>query len=120
MCNWNRLALKCVSGRSYSCATERPSVTCHLCHFNCHRICDQSFDLVGHHNKEMKNSGGGGLVAKSGLTHVIAWTVACQAPLPWDSPGKNTGVGFSFLLQGIFPTQGLKLGLLHCRQILYH
>ena len=25
-----------------------------------------------------------------------------------------------FLLQGIFPTQGLNPGLLHCRQILYH
>ena len=25
---------------------------------------------------------------------------------PWDSPGKNTGVGSHFLLQGIFPTQG--------------
>ena len=21
------------------------------------------------------------------------WTVACQALCPWDSPGKNTGVG---------------------------
>ena len=86
---------------------------------------------------------------------------------PWDSPGKNTGVGCHFLLQcmkmksesevaqscptlcdpmdcslpgfsvhgifqarilewvanflllGIFSTQGLNLGLLHCRQILY-
>ena len=37
-----------------------------------------------------------------------------------DSPGKNTGVGFHVLLQGIFPTQGSNLGLLHCRQILYH
>ena len=37
----------------------------------------------------------------------------------WDSPGKNTGVGSHPLLQGIFPTQGLNLGLLHCRQILY-
>ena len=36
----------------------------------------------------------------------IPWTVAHQAPLPWDSPGKNTGVGCHFLLQGIFPTQG--------------
>ena len=35
---------------------------------------------------------------------------------PWDSPGKNTGVGCHFLLQRIFPTQGLNLGLLHCRQ----
>ena len=25
---------------------------------------------------------------------------------PCDSPGKNTGVGFHVLLQGIFPTQG--------------
>ena len=25
---------------------------------------------------------------------------------PWDSPGKNIGVGCHFLLQGIFPTQG--------------
>ena len=32
---------------------------------------------------------------------------------PWDFPGKNTGVGCYFLLQGIFPTQGLNLSLLH-------
>ena len=36
---------------------------------------------------------------------------------PWDFPGKNTGVGCHFLLQGIFLTQGLNSGLLHCRQI---
>ena len=28
-------------------------------------------------------------------------------------------MGCHFLLQGIFPTQGLNLGLLHCRQMLY-
>ena len=33
---------------------------------------------------------------------------------PWDSPGKNTGVGCHFLLQGICLTQGLNPGLLHC------
>ena len=27
---------------------------------------------------------------------------------PWDSPGKSTGVDCHALLQGIFPTQGLK------------
>ena len=32
---------------------------------------------------------------------------------PWDSPGKNTGVGCHALLQGIFPTQGSNPGLLH-------
>ena len=39
---------------------------------------------------------------------------------PWDSPGKDTGVGFHSLLQGIFLIQGSSLGLLHCRQIPYH
>ena len=38
---------------------------------------------------------------------------------PWDSPGKNTGVRCHLLLQGIFPTQGSTMGLLHCRQILH-
>ena len=37
----------------------------------------------------------------------------------WNSPGKNTGVGCHSLLQGIFPTQEWKLGLLHCKQIFY-
>ena len=48
------------------------------------------------------------------------WTVAHKLLCPWNSPGENTGVGCHFLLQGIFPTQGLNLGLPHCRQILYH
>ena len=38
---------------------------------------------------------------------------------PWDSPGQNTGVGCHFLLQGVFLTQGLNLGLPHHRQMLY-
>ena len=37
---------------------------------------------------------------------------------PWNSLGQNTGVGSLSLLQGIFPTQELNPGLLHCRQIL--
>ena len=32
---------------------------------------------------------------------------------PWDSPGKNTGLGCHFLLQRIFLTQGLNRCLLH-------
>ena len=42
-----------------------------------------------------------------------------RVPCPWDSPGKNTGVGSHSLLQGIFLTQGSNPGLLHCRQTLY-
>ena len=48
------------------------------------------------------------------------WTVAYRRLLrPRDFPGKSTGVGFHFLLQGIFPTQGSKPDLPHCRQMLY-
>ena len=43
------------------------------------------------------------------------WTIYS----PWNSPGRNTGVGSLSLLQGIFPTQGLNPGLPHCRRILY-
>ena len=46
-------------------------------------------------------------------------TVAHQAPLSMDSPCKNTGVGCHALLQGIFLTQRLNLGLLRGRQSLY-
>ena len=38
---------------------------------------------------------------------------------PWDFPGKGTGVGCHFLLQGILTIQGSNPSLLHCRQILY-
>ena len=55
------------------------------------------------------------------LNHVwvflIPWTVA-RLLCPWNSPGKNTGMCSHSFLQGIFPTQGLNQGLLHCRQIL--
>ena len=44
--------------------------------------------------------------------------VDCSLPGSWDSPGKNTGVGCHFLLQGIFMIQGWNLGLPHCRQTL--
>ena len=31
--------------------------------------------------------------------HATPYTAACQAPHPWYSPGKNTGMGCHFLLQ---------------------
>ena len=40
-----------------------------------------------------------------------SWTVWILCP--WNFPGKNTGVGCHFLLQGIFPTQGSNQYLLH-------
>ena len=48
----------------------------------------------------------------------LPWTVPRLLCL-WYFPGKSTGVGCHFLLQGIFMAQGLNPGLLHCRQTLY-
>ena len=42
------------------------------------------------------------------LLFVTPWTGAHRLLCPWDSPGKNTGVGCHAFLQGIFPTQGLE------------
>ena len=53
------------------------------------------------------------LVTMSCLTFVTPRTVARQAPPSMDFPGKDTGVGCHFLLQGIFPTQGWHSRLLH-------
>ena len=33
---------------------------------------------------------------------------------PWNSPGKNTGVGRHSFLQGLFPIQRSNQGLLYC------
>ena len=46
------------------------------------------------------------------------WTVVYQAP-QWDASGKNTVVGCHSLLQEIFLTPGVNLGLLCSRQNLY-
>ena len=50
---------------------------------------------------------------------VTPWTVAYEDPLSMGFSSKSTGVGCHFLLQGIFPTQGLNPGPLHCRQTFY-
>ena len=53
-------------------------------------------------------------VAKSCRTLVEPhWLWPTRLLCPWDFPGKNTGVGCHFLLQGIFLTQGWNPGLLH-------
>ena len=54
------------------------------------------------------------LVAKLCLTlFATPWTIPCQAPLSMGFPGKTAGAGCHSLLQGIFPTQGWNLFLLH-------
>ena len=50
----------------------------------------------------------------------LEWVNLNQMNLVSTFPGKNTGVGYHFLLQEIFPTKELNPDLLHCRQTLYH
>ena len=70
----------------------------------------------------------GSVFCSSRFSIYLKWSECCSVmsdtllPLGlyswWYSPGQNTGVGSLSLLQGIFPTQGLNPGLLHCSQIL--
>ena len=46
--------------------------------------------------------------------------LCCSILCPWNSPGKNTGVGSYSHLQGIFLTQGSNPGLHNFWQILHH
>ena len=63
-------------------------------------------------------------VEKSNLDNVLECSVVTDSLQPhvlwpgrflclWNYPGWNTGVDCLFLLQGIFPTQGSNLHLLH-------
>ena len=55
----------------------------------------------------------GSVMSVSLLPHGLqSARLLCQ----WGFPGKNTGMSCHFLLQGIFPTQGLNPGFLHCSQ----
>ena len=63
------------------------------------------------------NKGTEDMVMQSSFSHVQLFvtprTIACQASLSWDSPGKQTEVGGHAFLQGIFPTQGSNPCLLY-------
>ena len=69
----------------------------------------------GDEDAELKGAESEMKVAQSSLTlcdpHVLY--------SPWNSPGKNTGIGSLSFLQGNFPTQGSNPGLPHCRRVLY-
>ena len=54
------------------------------------------------------------LVAQSCLTLRSDGLKLIRLLCPQDFPGKDTGLGSHFLLQGIFLAQRLNTGLLHC------
>ena len=64
---------------------------------------------------KFKNCWFGGVLVCSGTSDSLQ-PHGLQPPrllCAWDFPGKNTGVGCHFLLQGIFPTQGSNPYLWH-------
>ena len=50
---------------------------------------------------------------------VTPWTVAHQTPLSMEFSRQEYWSGLPFPFPGDLPNQGLNLGLLHCRQVLY-
>ena len=54
------------------------------------------------------------------VVSVTLWTVARQAPLCMEFSRQEYWNGLLSLLQGIFPSEELNLGLVHFRQIPYH
>ena len=82
---------------------------------NCTRFRECN-DSIHNHNTQLS-------CVQSHFSHVwlfvTPWTQPTRLLRPWNSPGKNTGMGCHFLLWRIFPTQGLNLWLLHCRWSLY-
>ena len=73
--------------------------------------------------KEMQTRGHSSLCSVTQSLLNLCNAMDCSLPdssVHGDSLGKKTGVGCHDLFQGIFLTQGLNPGLLHCRQILYH
>ena len=62
-------------------------------------------------SRAISSGGGGGLVTKSCPTLRPHGLKPDRLLCPWHSPGKNTGAGCHFLLQGIFPTQGPNIAL---------
>ena len=92
-----------------------------LVYFLYRKFTSELFRYQTKHQLLILNFGGGGcgLVAKSCLT--ICNPMHCSTPdtsVHGIFPGKNARVGCHLLLRGIFPIQGLNLGLLHCRRIL--
>ena len=79
------------------------------------------------HSRSLNHSTVHGHLTKDSFSFFLSFLTVLVAKLcstlflcPWDSPGKNTGVGCRFFLQGIFPTQGSNLSLLHLQEDSYH
>ena len=67
-------------------------------------------------SKQREQGFWGGMNSRCAFWMALKWLsvlMPTRLPRPWDSPGKNTGVGCHFLLHEIFQTQGSNPCLLH-------
>ena len=109
-----------ISFISLSCMTQFISLLCLLFSF---KLLSLETDLTGHMSLSIlfKNIYQASVLVFSieksesvGHYHVqlfsTPWTAACQAICPWNSPGKNTGVGCHSLSSGDLPDPGIELG----------
>ena len=118
------------SSRGSSQPMDQPRILCHLSHQGSPTIVEwvaYPFSTDLHLPNPGMEPGSPALQADSLPTELPGkqlspWYTYIKGNLvrKWDFPGKNTGVGCHFLLQEIFPTQGLNPSLTHCRQMLYH
>ena len=70
-----------------------------------------AYDKLSMNKRNQNTQKGLKTVLVAQLCPTLCNPMACSL-CPWNSPGKTTGVGSHFLLQWIFLTQGLNLGLL--------
>ena len=68
--------------------------------------------------KEPSYTVGGGLLAKSCLTHATPWTISCQTPLFMGFPGQEYWSGFPFPSPGDLPDPGIKPTFVTCTTLL--
>ena len=93
------------SQQLFSVPVVLPFPKCHICTVN---VCSSWIWFLSLKKKKKESCS------------VVSWLMWPHGlHSPWNSPGQNTGEGSYSLVQGIFPTQGLNPGLLHCRWILY-
>ena len=115
-CRINWLDLLAVQGTLKNLLQISPTRRCKSCQY----LCSQFVRLVAKSCPILCCQHVCVLVAQLCPTLVTPWTVARQVSLSMGFSSKNTGVDCHSFLQRNFPTQGTNLGLLHCRQVLYH
>ena len=88
-----------------ACSLKHKCVSLSVSHMKTHipyieQILKKSFFSLFHHRFESES------VSRSVMSDSFRPHGLTRLLCPWNSPGKNTGIGCHALLQGTFPTQG--------------